>query len=111
MNYYTAKLPLGGAQVPNSPLQTKPAVTPPWDFSIKKPPQEQADVQARSSDLYFDPNDKTLTAPATTSTTNAGSQIEAIVSSALLQGSLSSASQSGNPALAADNDKLFALYK
>jgi hypothetical protein len=111
MNYYTAKLPLGGSQVANSPLQTKPAVTPPWDFSIKKPPQEQADVQARSSDLYFDPNDKTLTAPANSSSTNAGSQIEAIVSSALSQGSLSSASQSGNPALAADNDKLFALYK
>jgi hypothetical protein len=111
MNYYIAKLPVGGSQVPNSPLQTKPTVTPPWDFSIKKPPQEQADVQARSSDPYFDPNDKTLTASASNSSTNAGSQIEAIVSSALSQGTLSSASQSTNPGLAADNDKLFALYK
>ena len=111
INYYAAKLPLSSSQVANSPLQQQTKVTPPWDFSIKKPAQEVEDVASRSSDPYFDPNDKTLTAPANSSSANAGSELEAIVSGALSKSSLSNASQSQNPGVAADNDKLFALYK
>jgi hypothetical protein len=110
MNYYFAKLPLGGSQVPNSPLSQQSQVTPPWAFGIKKPSQEAQDVSARSSDPYFDPKDKTLTSGANSSGANAGSELEAIVSKALSQSNLSSGAQSQNPGMAADNDKLFALY-
>ncbi|HYM17639.1 MAG TPA: hypothetical protein VEU06_03670 [Micropepsaceae bacterium] len=111
INYYAAKLPLSSSQVANSPLQQQTKVTPPWDFSIKKPAQEVEDVASRSSDPYFDPNDKTLTTAANSSSANADSELQAIVSTALSSSSLSSASQSQNPGVAADNDKLFALYK
>ena len=60
-NYYFAKLPLASSQIAALTSQQKKAALPPWDISIKKPPQEIQDVAVRSKDLYFDPKDATLT--------------------------------------------------
>src|SRR5262249_46492842 len=57
---------------------------------------------------YFDPKDQTLKTKAGTASTNAGSQLEALLKSKL---SNNSASGAANANLAGDNDKLFALYK
>lgn len=106
LDYYASKLPLPSA--PQGANTQASAVKPPWDISIKKPDQTAEDVTARSSDPYFDPNDKTLLTKAGSATgaANADSQL-----AALLQSTLSPSSKTGgDPQLAADNDKLFALY-
>jgi Beta-propeller repeat len=106
LNYYAAKLPQPTAPVTSGSAST---VKPPWDISIPKPAQTVEDVAARSSDPYFDPNDQTLLMKAGqgTGSQNAGSELQALLKSTLSPASNSSAS---DPNLAADNDKLFALY-
>ena len=80
--------------------------TPPWDLSIKKVPQERADAVARSNDPYFDPKDRSLFSK-TGGETSSQSQLAALLKTTLARDSLSAR---GNPTLAADNNKLFALY-
>jgi hypothetical protein len=101
-NYYFAKLPLGPAGTFRRPQAAAPL--PPWDISVKPPPQEKADVSARSKDPYFDPMDRRLFSNGAGSG-NSGSQIEALMSKRL--------STPGNADAAAgeDNHKLFALYQ
>lgn len=79
---------------------------PPWDFSVKKVPQERAEAAARGSDPYFDPKDRSLFSK-TSAETSAQSQLAALLKTTLARDSLSAR---GNPTLAADNNKLFALY-
>ena len=104
LNYYAVKTPQTSSRSASS--QT-PRLTPPWDFSVKKLPQEREDAAARSSDPFFDPKDRSLFAKADTDTP-AQSQLEALLRTTLAHESPSSL---GNPALAADNNRLFALYK
>jgi hypothetical protein len=79
---------------------------PPWDLSVRKVPQERAEVAARGSDPYFDPKDRSLFSKTGTGT-SAQSQLAALLKTTLARDTLSAR---GNPALAADNNKLFALY-
>jgi hypothetical protein len=104
VNYYAAKLP----QAPSRTLsaQSQPSQIPPWDFSIPKPPQERQEAAARSAEPYFDPNDRSLFTRADAET-SAQSQLAALLKTTL---AVESPSSRGNPALAADNNKLFALY-
>src|SRR6266700_6688159 len=103
-NYYAAKLPLSPVQ--NSAQIIAPLT--PWDIRNPKPPQQTQDVAVRSATPYFDPTDRSLLAPANaTGTANATSQLEALLNSQLSNNS----SAAGNTALAADNHKLFGLYK
>ena len=108
-NYYAAKLPLSPAQLTASGLNAKTnAPTPPWDISIRKPAQQTQDVAVRSATPYFDPNDRSLLAPANgAGTANAQSQLEALLNSQLSNNS----SSAGDTTLTADNHKLFGLYK
>ena len=103
LNYYAAKAPQTASR---STASQTPRVTPPWDFSVRKLPQERADAAARSSDPYFDPKDLSLFAKSDTET-GAQSQLAALLKTTLAHDSPSSL---GNPALAADNNRLFALY-
>ncbi len=107
LNYYNAKLPLGPSQTIPSAQTTQAKAVPPWDLSVKKPSQQAQDVTARSTDPYFDPRDTALLTK-TADSTNAGSQLEALLKSTLLH---STAAADANPALANDNHKLFALYQ
>ena len=103
LNYYAAKAPQTGSR---SVASQTPRLTAPWDFSVKKPPQERADAAARSSDPYFDPKDRSLFAKAG-GETGSQSQLAALLKTTLAHESPSSF---GNPALVADNNRLFALY-
>lgn len=105
MSYYASKLPLPASQTAASTAQTnKP--TPPWDLSIPQPAQEVEDVQSRSTDPYFDPKNTELFSAASTGTTNAQSEIQALLNSTLS----TSSTNTTNNALSVDNDKMFALY-
>ena len=103
-NYYAAKLPLSPLQ--NSAQANAPLT--PWDIRNTKPPQQTQDVAVRSATPYFDPADRSLLAPSNASGIASGqSQLEA-----LLNSQLSNTSSSASDAtLAADNHKLFGLYK
>jgi hypothetical protein len=98
-NYYFARLPLPRV----APRATAPALLPPWDIRNKPPPQEAADVAARSSTPYFDPKDRRLFAGATTAA-NTGSQLESLIAKTLTK-------PGAGGALGEDNHKLFALYQ
>src|SRR5262245_40047307 len=86
--------------------QAQPRQIPPWDFTIRKPPKEREDAAARSSEPYFDPKDRSLFAKADAETA-AQSQLAALLKTTLAH---DSPSARGNPTLAADNSRLFALY-
>ena len=104
-NYYAAKLPLSLGQ--NAASQANAPLTP-WDIRNTKPPQQTQDVAVRSTTPYFDPKDQSLLAPANASgSANAQSQLEALLNSQLSNNS----SSAGDATLAADNHKLFGLYK
>ena len=108
-NYYAAKLPLSQAQIATFGSQAKAAPMTPWDIRNTKPAQQTQDVAVRSADPYFDPTDRSLLAPASaTGTANAQSELEALLNSTL---SNNSSSAAGDTTLAADNHKLFGLYK
>ena len=79
---------------------------PPWHLSVKKVPQERAEAAARGNDPYFDPKDRSLFSK-TGAETSAQSQLAALLKTTLARNSLSAR---GNPTLAADNNRLFALY-
>lgn len=106
LNYYRVSQPSAGLRGSATARQTE-AKLPPWDIRVPKPSQQTRDVAARSSDPYFDPKDKSLTAKPGTEA-NAGSQLEAILKSRL---SKRTGAAEGDVALAGDNNKLFALYK
>ncbi len=101
-NYYFAKLPLASSATARKPQAAGPL--PPWDISVKPPAQEVADVNARSSDPYFDPKDRALFS-SDGAGSNSGSQLEALMSKRL------SAPGDAGSANAEDNHKLFALYQ
>jgi hypothetical protein len=103
LNYYAAKLPLTASR---SAVSQTPRQIPPWDFSVKKLPQERVDAQARSSEPYFDPKDRSLFSKTDTAT-SAQSQLAALLKTTLAR---ETTLARGNPLLAADNNKLFALY-
>jgi Beta-propeller repeat len=104
LNYYASRLP---QTVPaRSSVSQAPRQTPPWDLSVRKLPQERAEASARGSDPYFDPKDRSLFAKADRGT-SAQSQLAALLKTTLARDTLSAR---GNPLLAADNNKLFALY-
>jgi hypothetical protein len=103
LNYYAARLPLTASRGDVAPT---PRQIPPWDFSIRKPPQERAEAAARSSEPYFDPKDRSLFAK-TDAEASAQSQLAALLKTTLARESPLSR---GNPSLGADNNKLFALY-
>ena len=106
INYYAAKLPLAPSQIAALSAKARGPL-PPWDISIKKPAQEKQDVAARNSDPYFDPKNASLFASSSAAAAKASSQL-----AALLASRLSTSSATGeNSILAADNDRLFALYK
>lgn len=108
-NYYTSKLPLSQGQIAASGFNAKAAApTPPWDISIRKPAQQTQDVAVRSANPYFDPKDRSLLASNGSAAPNAHSQLEALLNSQL---SKNSSSTAGDATLAADNHKLFGLYK
>ena len=108
LNYYAVKLTPGASPgVASHARQTQTRVVPPWDLSIKKLPQEKADVAARSGDPYFDPKDRSLLAKVD-GPANADSQLAALLQTTLAH---RSAGASDNPGLDADNNRLFALYK
>src|SRR5712671_7585789 len=95
-NYYAAKLPLSPLQ--NSAQANAPLT--PWDIRNTKPPQQTQDVAVRSATPYFDPNDRSLLAPANgAGTANAQSQLEALLNSQLSNNS----SSAGDTTLTADN--------
>jgi hypothetical protein len=104
VNYYAAKLPQAPARLPSS--QAAQQQIPPWDFSVTKPPKERQEAAARSNEPYFDPQDRSLFTEADTET-SAQSQLAALLKTTL---AIESPRARGNPALAADNNKLFALY-
>jgi len=104
LNYYAAKAPQTGSR---SFASQTPRLTPPWDFGVKKLPQEREDAAARSSEPYFDPKDRSLFAGVDAKTISQ-SQLAALLQTTLAHETPSSL---GNPALAADNNRLFALYK
>ncbi len=104
LNYYAAKS-FSTSLRSTTTSQTQREV-PPWDLSVKKVPQERAEAVARGSDPYFDPKDRSLFAK-TGGDTSAQSQLAALLKTTLARDSLSAR---GNPTLAADNNKLFALY-
>jgi hypothetical protein len=79
---------------------------PPWDLSVKKVPEERQEALARGNDPYFDPKDRSLFSK-TGGETSAQSQLAALLKTTLARDTLSAR---GNPTLAADNNKLFALY-
>ena len=103
LNYYATRLPQTGVR---STVSHTLRQTPPWDLSIKKVAQERAEAAARNSDPYFDPKDRSLFAK-TDAGISATSQLAALLKTTLARDSLSAR---GNPLLAADNNKLFALY-
>jgi Beta-propeller repeat len=106
LNYYRVSQPLTGLRGGASRMQT-PAALPPWDIRVPKPSQESRDVSVRSTDPYFDPKDKSLTAKPEAQT-GASSQLEAILRSTLSR--RNGAAEDTSPPTQ-DNNKLFALYK
>ena len=106
LSYYNAKLPIATSSAQSGNGQS--AAVPPWDISLPKPAQEVADVSARSSDPYFNPNDANLIGSSTTSSSAQGASSEL---AALLNQTLSTSNSSTQAtAVGQDNDKLFALY-
>jgi len=105
LNYYAVKTFQVSSLRAGVASQTPRSVTP-WDLSVKKLPQEREDAAARGAEPYFDPKDRSLFAKTDTGT-SAQSQLAALLKTTLARDSLSAR---GDPTLAADNNKLFALY-
>jgi len=103
LNYYAVKQT---ASRSTSSSQAQTRQIPPWDFSVRKLPKEREDAAARGSEPYFDPKDRLLFAKSAADTSSQ-SQLAALLKTTLLH---DSASARGNPSLAADNNRLFALY-